>query len=392
MTTSAERLSELIHAIYFAAEEAERWPLFLEMLAEEVSCGMTVLLALDWKDSRANVASSVRADPEAITLYNARWASHDPWVASGHESLRTGGAVVFSEEMVSDRNLEKTAFFNDFAKHFDMFHTLSATIIANPDMSAGLSCHYPKGAAIEPTSRELLRMLVPHLEQALRFHRRWQRDRVDSAVGRELVARSGNGFVLLDGRGRILHANPVAEGVLKRGDGLRSRGERLSAVYPADEAELRAAIAAAAQTALGSAAASGATLAIRRTSLRRPYALTIVPVSGAGALFGRHGAAVMLMLTDPDGGPSVDATLLRKTFGWTAAETEVALLILAGRRPQEIARSRRVSAATVRTQLKNIFQKADVSTQSDLVRVMLGGGSRRSGEAVANGPGHHPVG
>jgi DNA-binding CsgD family transcriptional regulator len=97
----------------------------------------------------------------------------------------------------------------------------------------------------------------------------------------------------------------------------------------------------------------------------------VMPVSGAGPFFERHGGAVILVVTDPDAEAAPDPSLLRRAFGWSAAETEVALLILRGRRPQEIACERGVGIATVRSQLKSVFQKAEVVSQSDLVRVML---------------------
>ena len=56
-----------------------------------------------------------------------------------------------------------------------------------------------------------------------------------------------------------------------------------------------------------------------------------------------------------------------KRFGYTAAETDVCELLIAGCSVQGIAEQRSVSIWTVRTQLKSIFRKSDVRNQSALV-------------------------
>src|SRR5262249_6707080 len=114
--TSPQRLSAMIHAIYGAAENPERWEDFLQMVAEEVRAGMTVRLALDRSDAAASIATSVRANPEAIELYNSSWGSRDPWANSGHESLTREGAITITDELVPERDLLETPFYNDFAR------------------------------------------------------------------------------------------------------------------------------------------------------------------------------------------------------------------------------------------------------------------------------------
>lgn len=143
---SPKRLSELIHAIYAAAESPERWEHFLSMLAEDIAAGMTVLLALDRNDSIVNIATSVRADPEVIQLYNSDWGAQDPWATSGHASLTQEGAITLSDEMVSQRDLVRTPFYNDFARKVGINRSLTATIVvARFSRSAGMRCNRPTG-------------------------------------------------------------------------------------------------------------------------------------------------------------------------------------------------------------------------------------------------------
>lgn len=181
------------------------------------------------------------------------------------------------------------------------------------------------------------------------------------------------GYAFLDGNGTILATNRRAEEIFAAADGLVSRGGRLSCVAGSDERRLQAVLAQAAETALRSGISPGSALAVRRGPLRSPYIVAVVPVSAEGQIFGRHGAATVVLISDPGHPPEVAAQLVQATFGWTHAEASVAALVVAGKRPREIARSRGVSLETVRSQLKSVFAKAGVSGQSELIRLLMGG-------------------
>ncbi|MEE4213299.1 MAG: LuxR C-terminal-related transcriptional regulator [Parvularcula sp.] len=70
--------------------------------------------------------------------------------------------------------------------------------------------------------------------------------------------------------------------------------------------------------------------------------------------------------------PSFIERTLREDFKLTHAEIAVLRLILEGKRPREIAASRSASEATVRTQLRALYDKTGSSTQTDLVRWLFG--------------------
>jgi DNA-binding CsgD family transcriptional regulator len=180
-----------------------------------------------------------------------------------------------------------------------------------------------------------------------------------------------HGFLVVDGCGRVVGANALASVILRRDDGLLLREGHVRCMRGDDDARLRASIAACAETSLATGVAAGATVSVRRRSLEPPYTITLSPVSGDGALFTRLGGAVALWLTDPDRAPRPDVARLRKTYGWTPAETAVALALAGGLKLSEIARRDGKSVQTVRSQLKVLFHKAGVSTQAQLVRVVL---------------------
>ena len=368
---SAHLVSDLIQLLYAAVEDPEVWPRFLDVAAEAVGAGMTVLLSAPRDGHGVTVASSVRAEPGALETYAQDWAAQDIYVHSGHPSVTQQGALVHSEQMVPKRELLATPYYNDFMRPFDLFHSVVATLLADERTSAGLAFHYSRRAPVPDGDRmELISLLIPHLTQALRIHRRWAELQQSEHAATSAIEHSATGYVFLDGRGRILRANGRAEQVLRAADGLVSRGGRLAALGPDDDRALRKAIGSAAQTALGGGTIPGSTVAIRRGIGKPPYVVALMPVSAAGSIFNRHGAAVLALVSDPAWAPELPSRRLQRTFGWTEAEAEVAREVASGARLRDVAEHRGVGIETVRTQLKRVFRKSGVSTQSELVRLL----------------------
>jgi len=370
--TTPRRLSALIHALYAAAEDATAWPRFLELLADEVGGGMTILLSAT--SAGPEISAAVRADPEALRLYGEQWAPHDVWINSGHPSVHQAGALVTSEQLVPDREIVKSPFYNDFMRRFDMFHAVVGTLLADDRSNAALAVHYPRRART-PSKRalELIALLMPHLSQALRFHQRWRDLELAERAATRALEETATGFVFLDGRGKVLRTNARAEQILRIGDGLLKRDGRLHAALAADDRALQAAIGRIAQTAVGGGLLPGTTVSVRRGPGRLPCVVALLPVSGDGTIFARHGAAIVVLISDPSWNPALSSLRLQHTFGWTPAEAEVASALLAGGRVREIAERRGVGTETVRTQLKSLFRKAGVSSQAELVKMLAVG-------------------
>ena len=77
-----------------------------------------------------------------------------------------------------------------------------------------------------------------------------------------------------------------------------------------------------------------------------------------------------VMLLDLDAHLQPNPTMLQRIFGLTVAETRLAMLLAQGEVPMDIARSRRLSRTTVRTQLAAIFAKTQTRRQAELVSLL----------------------
>ena len=98
---------------------------------------------------------------------------------------------------------------------------------------------------------------------------------------------------------------------------------------------------------------------------RAPLIVDIVSLPQKAFSFGfRPQVLVTVRGLNHDDGHLLGA--LRAGFKLTAAEAEVALMLAEGQGPQTIAEARNASINTVRTQLRNIYDKLGVNRQSEL--------------------------
>jgi DNA-binding CsgD family transcriptional regulator len=81
--------------------------------------------------------------------------------------------------------------------------------------------------------------------------------------------------------------------------------------------------------------------------------------------------AVMVVRDLEEGRRPVDS-VLGGLFGMTPSEVRVAVGIVQGDTPQEIAVRLGLSVETVRSHLKRVFYKSSTRNQADLVRLVLG--------------------
>jgi DNA-binding CsgD family transcriptional regulator len=77
-----------------------------------------------------------------------------------------------------------------------------------------------------------------------------------------------------------------------------------------------------------------------------------------------------VILLDLDAHPEPTPRTLQRLFGFTAAETQIAVELARGRNLLDIARSRRLSRTTIRSHLAALFVKTQTRRQAELVALL----------------------
>ncbi len=210
--------------------------------------------------------------------------------------------------------------------------------------------------------------LLPHLRQFVRVRQALAQTEVLSLHLTRLLDTTSFGLLCLDRHGRIIEANPRAQGLLRRGDGIHDPGGYLHARHPDDNPQLQQ-ILAQALPQYGRVAAAGS-LACRRPAAQLPLTVHITPVPHR-ADFGANRVAVLVLLIDSGQRPHIDPATVAKALKLTPAESHVAAAVAQGQTVKDIAHQTYRSQATVRGHLKQIHAKLGLSRQADLVRLVL---------------------
>lgn len=165
------------------------------------------------------------------------------------------------------------------------------------------------------------------------------------------------GLMLLGAADEIRHLNAAARRIVAAQDGILCCGRRLRMPGAGEGGWLRP----------GVEPGREWSFRVQRPSGAPDYIVTVLPTdpeSPAHSLIARA-----MLITDP-AAIEVRPELLIRIWGLTGAEARVAAALAAGLAPAEIAVRHGVSDATVRTQLRAIFDKTGTHRQSELIRVL----------------------
>lgn len=183
------------------------------------------------------------------------------------------------------------------------------------------------------------------------------------------------GIMVVDPECRILHANNQAQNMLANGHGLmRSDDGRCTTRDQKTNLQLQEMVLRLTSNEVGDEE-DQETLLVPAGNGGQGLSLLLVP---AGLKTGKRNAVIFL--TSPETEIAVSHPTLKRLYGLTDAEAALAEKLVQGHTLEEIASKAGRSSHTLRSQLKQIFQKTETNRQSQLIKKVL------TGPAVLGGP------
>jgi DNA-binding NarL/FixJ family response regulator len=283
----------------------------------------------------------------------------DPWRPSGREK------VVLGCEAISEPQLLKTEFYNDFARRFGLFRPLGALTQLRPGVFASFAIHQPGTQYLfEESDKRSFAAVLPHLRRAMQL---WLRCRTEQAKANWTSAldQFAFGVVVCDGSGRLVHANPAAETLARSDTGivLSGAGKGVRAFLAREANELAALI--------HNAARGGGGGAMRLTG-REGIMSLVVLVAPLPAKLHRKGEPghVLVAMRAPEEGSAPSAATLITLFRLSPAQAALALALYEGNTFEEFAAARGVKVSTLRTHFAEILARTGAKSLRDLVRLL----------------------
>ncbi|MEM9439020.1 MAG: hypothetical protein AAGA73_01095 [Pseudomonadota bacterium] len=309
------------------------------------------------------------AGPENIQAYLAH-SNHDLRTAHG---LARPGQVYVDHEFISDQEMDKHRFYQEFLKPFDMRYTVGVTARTATDHGIVSNViRSPRQGPAEEHHIALMGLLHTHVTQAVKIGDRLQRLSLENAALRNAFDYLSDGILIISGDGKVITANRAADELIKSRDGLMTVSGTLTASHGPTADALRELIAKTARNKLGQSPQTAA-LPIPKPSGGRSLHLLAMPVvTSMEAHFGflDDTPSVFLMVTDPDLQPAPPEDRLRVIFGLTGAEARLSAALVTGLSIADYVEETGLTENTVRWTLKQIQAKTDCRRQANLVRLL----------------------
>jgi DNA-binding CsgD family transcriptional regulator len=361
-----EHASRFALRLYEAAVNDDGWNDSVRDLATLFQADMALLQLADIDADRpvsqsALAAHNVGAD--VIAEYARDHVGHDPWINAVFTRLGAGHVAVLNDYAPVETwaNLPRWRHF--MSEGFPARHGLGAFFQSDAhDGMTGVVSIFRTGAAGEFRSGAdaALQGLLPHIQRAAVVHACFHGPGQALVHALEAIDQA---VAMLDYAARPLAMTAAFRQLLGDGWFVHSR----IGIVPAEKSATSVFMN------LVAAAASAP-----RYSGPRPVAGEVVVRHPryAGILLARilpqmrFRPAALIMIHDPSRARPPMPDTLRQAFGLTAAESQLALALLAGETLAEYASRRGVAAPTVRTQLASVFAKTGTTRQATLVRLL----------------------
>jgi len=360
--------NQLVGAIYQGAMESPPWQTALQLWRDSLHAAhVTLMLRPPSLENVGVMINTGSVTAQGVESYETHFFALDPFVRL------TEGEVVSAEEVLGKQWLQSTVY-QEYLKPLDIRHLLGADIYTKDGIECRLRITRSHDAKpFSESDKSLCRLLLPHLKRSIQLHAQLDFLECERALFAGAVNRLQLGMVSFDQNGTVLETNPEARRILNEKDGIWLTGNNLCLDNSQESRDLQRML---------RQAMSGAThnegpgmieaMPVTRPSGRAKLGVLIKAVPMGQFSESKQRPAVVVFLRDPESNavqPSQE--MVRRLFGLTRMEAQLALLLADGLTLDEAAEKMNVRRNTARTHLRSIFCKTGVTRQTMLVRLLL---------------------
>ncbi len=354
-------LMRLALMAYEAGSDPGLWPNFLERYAQATRADISLIQIHHFAEHRSSLVATFGLKARFRDDYNNHYSRVNVWRENGR-GVYLKDSVMLDHEVYPRNLLKRSEFFNDCLRPMGGVYSMAGVIARdrhNALMLTTLRDEHRNGWEI--SDKRIVGLLLPHVRRA---HLVQQRLAIFQAQATVLDGLS-TGVVLFSADGQPVYANRIAESIFREEDGLSLKQGVLEAFDSTTSTLLQRAIRHAAQMEVSQERTEA--LLVHRKSMRRPYQLLVLPMRRRFAQFAGIGMpAALVLITDLERDGSAPLHLIRKLYGLTLREAELANKVASGMSPSDAAKAMGMQYETARTHLKHVYGKMGISRQSEL--------------------------
>lgn len=363
--------SELIGILYDSVSNPAKLEIFLARIAKQFDAIGAQILCSNFAKQEFLFNFSYGFDRTILNKY-AEYAFKDPALPHS-ERFET---KIFSDRRIPDvANFLETKISREFLQPMGIYERAGFIVHIDQEQAVGFSLMAGKNR--QPfTDLELHMMgeLQPHILRAISLQLEMNKAKFTDNVLLEALHKVPIGVVLADRNCNVFFANRAASAICGRNNAV---GMRHGAIYCSNADQNRnlyAMIEAVTAAETSDSLSEPAVCRVEHPDDQNPLLITIsdVPQNKFGPDLGiENQPAALIYICDPGIQQETSETLLRRMFGLTPSEAKTLKNLVEGLSVQEISKTQGLTVETVRSYLKQIFEKMECSRQSELIGMVL---------------------
>jgi len=365
------QLSALIADIYDAALIQSTWTEILAKVSGFIGGTSATLYSQNSSSRQATQYFQWGNDPHYERLFFERYCKLNP-LAPATNFVDT--AVVFSQsDLISYEEFEETRFYKEWAAPQGFVDVIGANLEKSATSAATFAVRRDATQGrVDADCRRKLELVVPHLRRAVLIGNVIDHHKTTAAALRGTFMALADAIFLVDQRARIVLANAAADDLLSDGNIVRAPRAHFAAVDAKANRILQEAIARSERDG-SDVVTKGAAVALSSPGMERWLAHVLALTAATREKTGIPNAATAAVFVRRATVENPTALqTVAKLYKLTAMEVRVLQAVVEIGGAPQAADSLGISETTVKTHLRNLFQKTDCRRQADLVKLVAG--------------------
>jgi DNA-binding CsgD family transcriptional regulator len=281
------------------------------------------------------------------------------------------GRVHSPSDLVLEDELQQSRFYQEWVRPQGLIDALAVNLERTDTRSATFAVQISEGeGTLTDKMRARLEMLVPHIRKAVSIGQVIESHASRAAELTETLEVLNAAVFLADATGRIVFTNASGRTVLAQGTVARQAEGKLTLTdAKANQVLLDAlSLSAKGDTALG---VKGLAIPINAAN-GEPWTANVLPLTSGARRKNKASAAATAAVFIRTAGLHTPSALekIAKTYRLTAGEIRVLHVLVEIGGVPATAEALGISETTVKTHLKNLFEKTGVNRQGDLIKLV----------------------
>lgn len=366
-----EELSLIIGEIYDASLDRAKWPDAVTRIRAYLGARTASLVSQDAITKAVNVHFMLGPEQKFLDSYNETYFKINPIFPTvmflDIEQKNVTTDVLPLEDIV------QTRFVREWIQPQGLIDFLFSTLEkSSRGCTVFMAMRHKDQGLYDDECHRRFTLLLPHVRRALLIGNVIETHKVQAAALADSLDTLVSAMFIVDGAGRIVHANISGNLMVSEANVLRAPGGRLRAVDPAADQALLDVFTAAkdGDAALGR---KGIAISLKGRDEENFIAHVLPMTSGSRRKAGvSYGAVATVFVRKAALDLPSPPVVIAKQFGLTQAELRVLFSVVEIGGVSEVAEVLGIGEATVKTHLHRVFEKTETSRQAELVKLVAG--------------------